>query len=247
MPYVQHLLPCFSRVSRVRRLASGSGYGPSAHDFSHTLNDPHPTPPGPGGTLVTHLGPAGQRAELAHSASFFPLAFGLYETFLGCSFPFPAFHQARAATRLPLQPLAPAATVWLDAQCYCMPETRTTPGPCSVDSQGTSTYKCCSRFPVCSRSAFGPVLTNAGRLGYVGHGHSAEVVCAVRQVFVPAEGAAAEVQVAAGMQIGSADLLYSERAIEQARILVPLQKCLLIVSMKLLPKLWIRILLHVEG
>lgn len=46
------------------------------------------------------------------------------------------------------------------------------------------------------------------------------MLCAVCQVFVPAEGAAAEVQVAAGMQIGSADLLYNERTIEQARILV---------------------------
>ncbi len=39
------------------------------------------------------------------------------------------------------------------------------------------------------------------------------------QVFVPAEGASAstDFQLAAGMQIGSADLLYNERAIEQAR------------------------------
>jgi len=42
-------------------------------------------------------------------------------------------------------------------------------------------------------------------------------LCAAGQVFVPPECAPAEVQLAAGMQIGSADLLYSARAIEQAR------------------------------
>ena len=47
---------------------------------------------GAGGTLVTHLGPPGLRAELAHGARFAPLAFDLFETFLGCPFPFPAFH-----------------------------------------------------------------------------------------------------------------------------------------------------------
>jgi len=45
---------------------------------------------------VTHLGPPAQRAELAHSAAFLPPALGLFETLLGCRFPFPAFHQARA-------------------------------------------------------------------------------------------------------------------------------------------------------
>ena len=47
---------------------------------------------GAGGTLVTHLGPPELAAELAHGARFAPLAFDLFETFLGCSFPFPAFH-----------------------------------------------------------------------------------------------------------------------------------------------------------
>lgn len=47
---------------------------------------------GAGGTLVTHLGPPQLAAELAHGARFAPLAFDLFETFLGCSFPFPAFH-----------------------------------------------------------------------------------------------------------------------------------------------------------
>ncbi|KAK9825158.1 hypothetical protein WJX81_006717 [Elliptochloris bilobata] len=83
---------------------------------------------GAGGTTVTHLGPPALASELAHGAAFLPLAFGLYETFLGCSFPFSAFHA----------------------------------------------------------------------------------------VFVPSGAALAGVQAAAGMQIASADLLYSGRAVEAA-------------------------------
>jgi len=74
---------------------------------------------------VTHLGPPAQRAELAHSAAFLPPALGLFETFLGCRFPFPAFHQARAPPAARPGPPARAVPAPLTPQpAHANPPTR---------------------------------------------------------------------------------------------------------------------------
>ena len=57
-------------------------------------------PGGSGSTAVTHLAPPGLRGSLEHTTKAFPLAFGLFETFLGAKFPYPALHQVLPASCL---------------------------------------------------------------------------------------------------------------------------------------------------
>jgi hypothetical protein len=46
---------------------------------------------------VTHFAPQQLRPELEHSTKVFPLAFSLFETFLGSKFPYEHFHQVSAS------------------------------------------------------------------------------------------------------------------------------------------------------
>lgn len=48
--------------------------------------------------LVTHFAPEKLRPQLEHVTKVFPLAFNLFETFLGAHFPFSTFHQVRLST-----------------------------------------------------------------------------------------------------------------------------------------------------
>ena len=48
---------------------------------------------GSSSTAITHLAPPGLRRFLEHSTKAFPLAFSLFETFLGAKFPYPSLHQ----------------------------------------------------------------------------------------------------------------------------------------------------------
>ncbi|CAL8462796.1 g2329 [Coccomyxa elongata] len=49
--------------------------------------------PTPAPTIVTHFAPEHLRPQLEHATKVFPLAFNLFETFLGAHFPYRAFHQ----------------------------------------------------------------------------------------------------------------------------------------------------------
>lgn len=55
--------------------------------------------PTPAPTIVTHFAPEQLRPQLEHATKVFPLAFNLFETFLGAHFPYCAFHQVQAALR----------------------------------------------------------------------------------------------------------------------------------------------------
>jgi hypothetical protein len=68
------------------RLAAGSLPQPETGS-----NAQHPAAAAP--TLVTHFAPEKLRPQLEHTAKVFPLAFNLFETFLGAHFPFRTFHQ----------------------------------------------------------------------------------------------------------------------------------------------------------
>eukprot|EP00884_Botryococcus_braunii_P001118 jgi/Botrbrau1/11006/Bobra.101_1s0004.1 len=45
------------------------------------------------GPLITHFGPPGDEARMQNTLAFMPLAFGLYEGFLGSRYPYASFHQ----------------------------------------------------------------------------------------------------------------------------------------------------------
>ncbi len=52
--------------------------------------------PTPAPTIVTHFAPEHLRPQLEHATKVFPLAFHLFETFLGAHFPYRAVHQVQA-------------------------------------------------------------------------------------------------------------------------------------------------------
>jgi hypothetical protein len=91
-----------------------------------------------GSTAVTHLAPPGLRRSLEHSTKAFPLAFGLFETFLGARFPYPALHQVLAPAHCTLL-LKPSLgdCMWLVKGSRCM-------GQSGAHLCATSPAVCCS-------------------------------------------------------------------------------------------------------
>lgn len=80
-------------TGHLRAAQGSSGQEDQGASPGHGSDDQHSH------TTVTHFAPEKLRPDLEHTTSVFPLAFTLFETFLGSRFPLRQFHQASKNTR----------------------------------------------------------------------------------------------------------------------------------------------------